>query len=241
MANGEPAFVYENGFQTVNPASDYDPNDPYSNRDPRFAATIIHDGAVYRGDLFEMWVSEDGNTWGVDSYRQSGDNPRTGYVLRKFMPETDVPLSWQTWYTNPWPHFRLAEIYLNYAEAQFELGNEGVAREYLSRVRERVDMPPIPSSVSGAELRHRIYNERRVELAFESHRFFDIRRWLIAGDIENRPIRGMDIVRNMATGQLTYTPVELLVKAPYEDKMNLLPVAASEVRRNPELTQAPGW
>lgn len=241
MANGEPPFVDANGVQTINPASGYDPGDPYSNRDPRFDATIIHDGSVYRGDLFEMWVSEDGSKWGFDSHKQSGDNPRTGYVLRKFMPDEDVPLSWQTWYTNPWPHFRLAEIYLNYAEAQFELGNEGTAREYLSKVRARVDMPPIPASVSGSALRQRIYNERRIELAFEGHRFFDIRRWLIADDVENSPIRGMDIVRNMQTGEKAYTPVELLVKVPYEDKMNLLPVAAEEVRRNPELTQTPGW
>ncbi|MGH7578122.1 MAG: RagB/SusD family nutrient uptake outer membrane protein [Longimicrobiales bacterium] len=157
------------------------------------------------------------------------------------MPDEDVPLSWQTTYTNPWPHFRLAEIYLNYAEAQFELGNEGAAREYVSRVRARAGMPPIPGSVSGSELRRRIYNERRIELAFEGHRFFDIRRWLIAGDVENRPIRGMDIMRNLATGEQTYTPVDLLVKAPYEDRMNLLPVATEEIRRNPELTQAPGW
>jgi hypothetical protein len=241
MANGEPPFVDESGIQTINRASGYDPGDPYSNRDPRLEATIIHDGSVYRGDIFEMWVSADGDTWGFDSYKQSGDNPRTGYVLRKFMPDRDVPLSWQTTYTNPWPHFRLAEIYLNYAEAKFELGNEGVAREYLSRVRARVDMPPIPASVSGSALRQRIYKERRIELAFEGHRFFDIRRWGIAGDIENRPIRGMDVVRNMQTGQKTYIPVELLVKAPYQDRMDLLPVASDEIRRNPKLTQTPGW
>jgi starch-binding outer membrane protein, SusD/RagB family len=241
MANGEPAFVPGSGGGTVNAASGYDPQDPYANRDPRFAATIIHDGAFYRGDLFEMWESEDGNTWGFDSYKQSGDNPRTGYVLKKFMPEADVPLSWQTTYTNPWPHFRLAEIYLNYAEAQFELGNEGIARDYLSMVRDRAGMPPIPASVTGSALRQRIYNERRVELAFEGHRFFDIRRWLIAGEVENRPIRGMDIIKNIQSGRKSYRPIELLVKAPYQDKMNLLPVATEEIRRNPSLTQAPGW
>jgi hypothetical protein len=241
MANGEPPFMYASGFQTMNAAAGYDPNDPYSNRDPRLEATIIHDGSLYRGDLFEMWVSEDGSKWGFDSPKQSGDNPRTSYVLRKFMPDADLPLSWQTVYTNPWPHFRLAEIYLNYAEAKFELGNEATAREYLSMVRARVGMPPVPASVSGSALRQRIYNERRIELAFEGHRFFDIRRWLIAGDIENRPIRGMEIVRNIETGERKYTPVELLVKAPYAARMNLLPVAAEEFRRNPKLTQTPGW
>jgi hypothetical protein len=240
MMNGEPPFLEEGGSRSINPASGYDPQDPYADRDPRFDATVIHNGTVYRGDHFEMWVSEDGQTWGFDSYKQSGDNPRTGYVLKKFMPLDDVPLSWQTQYTNPWPHFRLAEIYLNYAEAQFELGNEGLAREYVSKVRERVGMPPIPATVGGAELRERIRNERRIELAFEGHRFFDIRRWKIAAEVENTPIRGMDIIRS-ETGELTFAPVELLVKTPYEEKMNLLPVASDEIRRNPELAQTPGW
>jgi starch-binding outer membrane protein, SusD/RagB family len=236
MISGEPAFL----DGSINPASGYDPADPYADRDPRFDATVIHNGTVYRGDLFEMWVSEDGETWGFDSYKQSGDNPRTGYVLKKFMPREDVPVNWQTQYTNPWPHFRLAEIYLNYAEAQFELGNEGLAREYASRVRARVGMPAIPATVTGAALRDRIRNERRIELAFEGHRFFDIRRWMIADEVENSPIRGMDIVKT-DSGDLTYTPVDLLVKAPYEEKMNLLPVATEEIRRNPGLTQTEGW
>ena len=242
MANGEPAFRYDaSGNQTINTASGYDPQRPYSNRDPRLDATIIHDGTVYHGATFEMWESQDGSTWGFDSYKQSGDNPRASYVLKKFMPGDDTPLSWQTTYTNPWPFFRLAEIYLNYAEAKFELGDAATAREYVSKVRVRAGMPPIPATVVGEELRARIYNERRIELAFEGHRFFDIRRWKIAGSIENRPIRGMKIVKNTATGEKSYTPVILLTKSPWEEKMNLLPIATDEIRRNPELEQTPGW
>ncbi|HEX6926728.1 MAG TPA: RagB/SusD family nutrient uptake outer membrane protein [Longimicrobiaceae bacterium] len=240
MINGEPPFIGPYGSRSINPASQYDPDNPYANRDPRFEATIIHNGSIYRGDRFEMWVSEDGETWGFDSYKQSGDNPRGGYALKKFMPDEDVPLNWQTWYTIPWPHFRLAEIYLNYAEAQYELGNEALAREYVSRVRARAGMPPLRATVTGPELRDRIRNERRIELAFEGHRFFDIRRWKIAAEVENTPIRGMDIIKK-ASGELVYRPVELLKKAPYEEKMNLLPVATAEIRRNPELAQTPGW
>ena len=241
VTNGVPPFVWSNGVKTINPASGYDPNRPYANRDPRFDASIIHDSTVYRGDLFEMWVSKDGTKWGFDSYKQSGDNPRGSYILKKFMPDVDVPLNWQTTYTNPWPYFRLAEIYLNYAEARFELGDEATCRTYLSKVRARVGMPAIPATVTGEELRKRLYNERRIELAFEEHRFFDIRRWKIAGDIENRPIIGMDIKKDLSTGATTYTPVQLLVKVPYQDKMNLLPVETNEIRRNPNLGQTPGW
>ncbi|HZI24795.1 MAG TPA: RagB/SusD family nutrient uptake outer membrane protein, partial [Chryseolinea sp.] len=170
MINGEPAFIYPGGVKTVNPDSGYDPQNPYKNRDPRFDATIIHDESMYHGDKHEMWEASDGSSWGFDSYRQSGDNPRTNYVLKKFMPGENVPLSWQEPYTNPWIIFRLGEIYLNYAEAKFNLGDEAACREYISKVRARVGMPAIPGNITGEALRQRLYNERRVELAFEEHR-----------------------------------------------------------------------
>lgn len=97
--------------------------------------------------------------------------------------------------------FRLGEIYLNYAEAQFELGHEDICRDYISKIRNRVGMPKIPATVTGENLRQRLYNERRIELAFEEHRYFDLRRWKIAMDIENRPIYGMSITKDINTGK----------------------------------------
>jgi hypothetical protein len=160
--------------------------------------------------------------------------------MKKFMPEVQ-PISFNERYSTPWPHFRLAEIYLNYAEAMFELGNEAKTREYINKVRARVGMPGIPNTVTGEALRQRLYNERRIELAFEGHRFFDIRRWKIASIIENRPIYGMDVIKNLTTGISTYSPVLLLTKNPWQDKMYLLPIERSEIQRNKELTQTPGW
>jgi hypothetical protein len=238
MTNGEPPFLADG---TVNPASGYDPQNPFANRDPRFDATISHDGTVFRGFTLEMWIDEGDTIWGFDSYKNTGDNPRTNYVLKKFMPESG-PVNWATNSTIQWPYFRLAEIYLNYAEAMFELGDEATAREYVSLVRDRVGMPAIPATVTGDDLRRRIYNERRIELAFENHRFFDIRRWKIAIDIENRPIRGLDIYKDLTTGIKRYEEVVLLNKTgTYQEKMSLLPIAADEIKRNPELTQTPGW
>jgi starch-binding outer membrane protein, SusD/RagB family len=238
MANGEPPFLADG---SVNPASGYDPQNPFANRDPRFDATIIHDGSEFRGDTYEMWISEDGSKWGYDSYKNTGDNPRTNYVLKKFMPSSGS-FNWSTWFTNQWPHFRLAEIYLNYAEAKFELGDEATAREYVNKVRKRasVNLPDI--SATGPELRRRIYKERRVELAFENHRFFDVRRWKIADVIENRPITTLDIFRNMTTGVKRYEKVVLTDRTgKFQEQMNLLPVARDEIQRNPKLTQTPGW
>jgi hypothetical protein len=240
MINGEPPFIWNGNTKTINPASGYDPNHPYWNRDPRFEASILHDSSVFHGDLLEMWVSSTSAQFGFDSWKQSSDNPRTSYWLRKFMPEVQ-PISFAEHYTIPWPHFRLAEMYLNYAEAKFELGDEAKCREFINKVRARVGMPGIPSTITGEALRQRLYNERRIELAFENHRFFDTRRWKIANIIENRPVYGMDVFLNMNTGVKTYSPVLLLQKNAYQDKMNLLPVETAEVQRNDPSLQTPGW
>jgi starch-binding outer membrane protein, SusD/RagB family len=241
MINGEPAFTWSGNTKTVNAASNYDANNPYANRDPRFEASILHDGSVFQGTTLEMWVSSTNQQFGYDSWKQSSDNPRSSYWIRKFMPENQ-PISFAERYTIPWPYFRLAEIYLNYAEAKFELGDEAKCREYINKVRARVGMPGIPNTVTGDALRQRLHNERRIELAFENHRFFDIRRWKIANVIENRPIYGMDVLLNMNTNVKTYTPVLLLTKNPWQDKMNLLPVATAEIQKNKgTLDQTTGW
>lgn len=241
MINGEPAFIFVNGEKTINPASGYDPQNPWANRDPRFEATIIHNNTVFREDTFQMWVASNSKTWGFDSYKQSGDNPRSNYILKKFMPDKDEQISWQDFNTNPWIFFRLAEIYLNYAEAKFELGDEATCREYISKVRARVGMPAIPASVTGDALRKRLYNERRIELAFESHRVFDVRRWKIAMEVENKPIMGMDLIKDITTGKITYKENKLLNRK-FEEKMYLMPISTLEINKsNGSIVQNPGW
>lgn len=231
MLNGEPAFIWTNGVKSINPASGYDPQNPYKDRDPRLDATVIHDESTYHGDFFEMWVASDGKSWGFDNYRQSGDNPLSNYVLRKFMPGEDTPLSWQTTYTIPWIFFRLGEIYLNYAEAEFELGHEDVCREYINKIRHRAGMPPLPETLTGENLRQRLYNERRVEFAFEEHRYFDLRRWNLAMEVENRPIYGITITKDVNTGKKTYQEEKLLERV-FTPQMYLLPIATDEIRKN---------
>ena len=231
MLNGEPPFIWTNGVKAINPKSGYDPQNPYANRDPRMDATIIHDGSVYHGDTHEMWIASDGNSWGYDSYKQSSDNPRSNYIIRKFMPTDDVAISWSTQYTTPWILFRLGEIYLNYAEAEFELGNEDVCREYINKIRARAGIPGLDSSVTGAILRQRMYNERRIEMAFEDQRYFDVRRWKIAMDVENRPIYGMDIYKDVNTGAKTYSPVKLSARS-FTKQMYLLPISTTEIKKN---------
>lgn len=245
MTNGEPPFMPDG---SINPASGYDPQHPWDNRDPRLEATVIHDGSVFRPDIdpshptFEMWIAEDGSSWGYDSYKNTGDNPRTNTVLKKFMPE-EGPINGSTPTTNQWPFFRIAEIYLNYAEAKFELGDEVTAREYVNKGRRRpsVNLPDIPASVTGEDLRGRIYKERRIELAFESHRFFDVRRWGIATQVENTKIYSYDIFKDLTTGAKRYEKVVLLDKSgTFPEYKSLLPIAQDEILRT-GLTQTPGY
>lgn len=230
MTNGEPPFIWNNGVKTINPASGYDPQNPYANRDPRLDATVLHEGSTFHDQTLEFWVASDGKTYAWDNYRRNGDNPRTSYVLRKFNPE-EGEISWQVEYTQPWIIFRVAEMYLNYAEAEFELGNEAVAREYINKVRARVNMPGLPDSVTGENLRTRLYNERRIEFAFEEHRYFDVRRWKIAMDTENRPYYGVEIVKDVNTGEMVYNDL-LLGQRKFTEQMYLLPIETNEIRKN---------
>jgi starch-binding outer membrane protein, SusD/RagB family len=239
MINGE-APLLEDG--SVNPASGFDLQNPYANRDPRFQATILHDDRWFHGDHFEMWISEDGTQWGYDSWRQSGDNPRTNTMILKFMPE-DVPISWETEFTQQWPAFRLAEIYLNYAEAKFELGDEATAREYVNMVRRRpsVNMPDIPASVTGEDLRKKIINERKIELAFEDQRYFDVMRWQIGEVVQNAQIYSYAVYLDLTTGIKRYEKIILLDKTgTFENYKSLLPIAQDEILRT-GMEQNPGY
>lgn len=248
MANGHPPYLPDG---TINPLSGYDPNNPWANRDPRLEATVIHDGSVFNPGAspsaptatFEMWVSVDGTTWGFDSYKRTGDNPRTNTVIKKFMP-SQGPINGSTPRLEQFPFFRLAEIYLNYAEAKLELGDEATAREYVNKVRRRpsVNLPDLPATLTGEALRQRLYNERRIELAFEMHRFFDVRRWGIATLTENAIIYAYDVIKDVATGTKMYQKVNLLDKAgTFQAYKSLLPIARDELRRNPELAQTKDW
>src|SRR5699024_8410285 len=112
----------------------------------------------------------------------------TGYYLRKFI---DPQVRTATGGQSTFKRFRLAEIYLNYAEAANEAnGPTGEVYDAINTVRDRVDMPPLPSGLTKAEIRDRIRNERRVELAMEEHRFWDVRRWKIL-DQTDKVVTGM--------------------------------------------------
>lgn len=220
---------------TVNPKSMYDPEEPYANRDPRFYASVYYNGSDFVNRKIETF------TGGYDMKNQ--DATMSGYYIRKFIEE-DKGVSATTKYTGPFPLFRMSEIYLNYAEAQYHLGNEDLAREYINKIRNRegVNMPAV--TASGQELLDKIYHERFIELAFEGHRYFDVRRWKIAEKTETTHIMGHEITKN-DDGSFNYNRYRLTQesrKNEWKDAFYRLPIAYSEIQKsNNSLEQNPGY
>ena len=230
-------------FETTSgklPADDpnYDPQNPYVNRDPRFYATILYDGAPFQGRPVETFIpgGKDSNEGPVSANNAT----TTGYYYRKFIDELIVNPTPNNQGSSPWIFIRYAEILLNYAEAEYFLGNEATCREYINIVRSRpsVNMPPVTES--GAALLTRLQHERQIELVFEEHRYFDVRRWKIAPITDNIPGRKMTIVKNLITGVKTYTVSDFLTRA-FTDKNYLVPIPQSEINKDALLTQNPGF
>ncbi len=138
--------------------------------------------------------------------------------------------------------FRYAEILLNYAEAEFMLGQEDSARFYINMVRARdsVHMPPITDI--GDDLLRRIRNEHRIELVFKGHRFFDVRRWMIAPETKSKNIMGIRItLRPSGTKIYNYTS-NVLINRVWNDRLYLLPIPRTEIdRSNNSLIQNDGY
>ena len=237
MTNGELPYLNEELPLKINPASGYDESNPYAGRDPRLDASILHDGSMWAGRETETWHG------GLDSPESSigsWNASKTAYAFKKFMVESIPPSGSSVKPENPWIFFRLAEFYLNYAEIMYELGNEEQAREYVNKVRARqsVNMPPV--TASGEKLRDKIRNERRVELAFGGHRFFDVRRWCIADETENRDLLAMNI-QKQADGTKTYE-VTMLLKRSFLEQHKLVPIPRTEIDKSEgSLVQNPGY
>lgn len=166
------------------PRSEYDPENPYANRDPRLAASIYYTGPGGTTLAGSAYDSRPGNTSG-DKIDQHNGSP-TGYGWKKYVDPSLMGV-WDT--GHDFPLIRLAEVYLDAAEARNELASspseDAKIRNYSGMTRWRVGMPDFPKDLTKEEMRERIRNERRVELAFEGARFFDIRRWGIAEEVLN--------------------------------------------------------
>lgn len=228
------------GLSITDPASGYDPTNPFIGRDERFYATIIYNGSSLKGKEIDIVFPD-----GEDALLKTGLHTITGYYIKKFIDESlpfgpafgDSKLSWK--------EFRLAEILLNYAEAQNEAsGPDAAVYDAINQLRTRAGLPNLPSGLSQSEMTDRIRHERRIELAFENHRYFDLIRWGIAEQVlHDKYFHGMKITRD-GSGVLNYDPTFEVNNRPKQiflPKHNLLPIPQGEIEKNPNLVQNSGY
>jgi hypothetical protein len=230
------------GIGEVN--SGYNPLNPYNGRDPRLAMTVLYNGSTWKSVPVQVWNG------GLNA-PPALNATKTGYYLRKHMVESVSlnPVS-PTTADHNWVIFRYGEILLNYAEAMNEaFGPDAAGPAPLDnmtaqtavnivRARTGVDMPGFPAGMSQDAFRDKLRNERRVELAFEDHRFWDIRRWKI-GNLTT-VIKGMDLAKDPVTGVISFNPKVVETRV-WSDRMYLYPIPQTEIFKNPKLVQNPGW
>jgi starch-binding outer membrane protein, SusD/RagB family len=241
-------YQMDNGKPITDGTSGYDAQNPYVGRDRRFYATVLYNGASYRGSTIETFTpggkdSKDGP--------ENWNTSKTGYYLKKFMNDA-YPLQnpWGNAGFQPWFYIRYAEILLNFAEAANEAygadvvpaGSTLSARTAVNLVRQRasVNMPALAAGLSQTQMRDAIRYERRVELAFEEHRFYDVRRWKIADVTENKPATGITITKSGST--FTYATKVALDGRKFETKHYWLPIPRAEIQAsNNQITQNSGY
>ncbi len=180
------AYQFTNGDDFSYTDSKYDPVNLEKNRDPRLKYTLITNGTHFRGSIYK---SHPDSTAGgnIDYVRVGAQTTQTGFLLRKFADESNTSLALSTMYGNDFPIIRYAEVLLSYLEAKLEAG-EAIDQNLLDntinkvRGRDNVNMPPI-KELDRTKLRSVLRNERRVELAMEGLRYWDLLRWGIAHDV----------------------------------------------------------
>lgn len=236
------AYPMSNGLDIDEPGSGYDPQHPYDNRDKRLGLTV-----AVNGDTWPLYAgTSELETFhgGHNAEPLAGATP-TGYYLRKLC-HGEISLAAKPAVASnvhTYVIFRLGGIYLDYAEALYRAKGDAdikgglgmTAREIASKTRERAGLTPIDGSKDFWEAYKK---ERMVELAFEGHRFWDVRRWKEA-DKYFTGITEMKITRNTTDGTLTYTRQH--VSRQWDDRMYLFPIPQTERLKNPNLSQNPGW
>ncbi len=236
LQNMVDEYEMSNGKYITDPSSGYDPGKPYVGRDPRFYQSIIYDGCKWGGATINTYVGS-----GVDALNYNAAATKTGYYVAKLLDENATLITSYKPGSHYWVFMRYAEALLNYAEAKNEALGVPDQSVYdavnLVRDRKNVKMPPIAAGLSKEEMRLRIRHERRVELAFETHRFWDLRRWRI-GTQEGAAAYGMKVTKSGTV--YTYEKF-LLENRVYRPAFDLFPIPQSEREKDKALTQNTGY
>ena len=246
------AFPMANGYPISDPNSEYDAKNPYANRDPRLKAYILCNGDKIGATDGVVNTAADSKT--IDGLnRENGKSTKTGYYMRKLL-RSDVNLNPSS--TTDMMHLtariRTTEILLDYAEAANEAqgpkanvgGANYSAYDVIKAIRERAGIgefgedPYLEECAQSKEkMRELIRNERRLELCFENHRFWDLRRWKAN---LNEAAKGINITTDEATGAFVYKTFEAEERK-YDDYMFYGPIPYSEILKYSNLKQNEGW
>lgn len=242
-------FEDSKGYPINHTSSNYNSQDPYSNRDPRLAMCVLYNDRFWYDRNLEFWSSEPNENGEIIIGRDKGENYRCvlAHAIGKFWPESHQRYKGTSTYFN-YTFFRYAEILLNFAEAQNEVGGpesnlDGLTvRSVLSELRKRVNHVPVVKEISDTKekMRDRIRNERAVELCFEEHRWYDVLSWHEGVNEFTKPIYGMDIVKKN-DGTFVYTPFQYGDTPIFKEHMHLYPFPDDEVYKSNYLKQNPGW
>ena len=237
------AFETILGYPITDAKSGYKPTDPYYRRDKRLEYFSAVNGSKVGTGTVDSYVG------GKDGLNSRIGATKTGYYLRKFMdPSADI-ISGRTVATHFWVHFRYAEMLLNYAEAMAQAygpytvpaGFTLSAYDALKQIRDRVGLttPAYMKSLTTNDFIERVKTERRVELCFEGHRFWDVRRWNEGDKYFNKPVHGMKVTKS-STGTLTFEVFEVEGRV-FNSKMNAMPIPYAEMQKSKLLIQNDGW
>lgn len=234
------AFEMANGKPITDPASGYDPNDPYTNRDPRLQASIVTPGQNYGGKIYDPMDPDS------DDYYLGDNNSKTGYLYKKWTSDfSDYPNIWNTGLNAI--VIRYSEVLLTYAEAMIEKGViDNTVYDAIDEVRKRAKMPVTDRAVYTGQVKMRelVRRERRVELALEGLRWYDIQRWEIGPQVRQGKLYGMRTgTVDKTTGKLTLTGPNVEVENRLFDasKNYLWPVPQKEIDVNKNLEQNPNY
>ncbi len=231
------AYGMKNGLAITDAGSGYLPNDPYKagTRDPRFYLTVFTNGT--------QWLRRPVQTFegGLDKPGGALVQTKTGYYMRKFMGDMSNQTSYPT-QTHNFILFRYAEVLLNFAEAQNEFAGPIVeVYKAVEDIRKRAGLVPfaLKAGITKEQMRDVIRNERRTEMAFEEQRYWDVRRWKIAENVYNKPLRGMQITKN-PDGTFAYKIIDVSTPV-FTSRMYRYPIPYSEIIKNKNLKQNDGW
>lgn len=233
-------YAMANGLPISDPASGYNPQNPYLNREKRFYQSIVYDGSIWVGA--EMVMKQGVGSRNATDLSNTNEATNTGYYLRKGLNPKYAVNGNNQLNSASFIIFRFAEVLLSYAEAQNEaVGPDASVYDAVNKVRARSELPALKTGLTQDQMRVAIQRERRVELAFEEKRWYDLLRLKLAEKNLNGTLRAMKI--EQVGGKWTYT----VIPAPdgsrtfFANKNYLLPIPQSAMNQNTKLTQNPNY